>query len=396
MDDEPIAGDARGWVWTPGFYAGEVTAQLIDEAGRTVAEYLLDVAPDDRKLGRDRFRELLSEVLEEDPSLIVGDEPATALTGRDAMVDDSLAALMSFARIRVYGPQFLQAVDEAAKQPRTTVRRVRTFAPAHRVKRVDLATARSLARSSGLAMTFAGQAELASVEASGFERLIDVPLHEPNLDCAANRCIVAVMDSVRARIRSIKSALAARAEREEISATRTSFRSRWPHRAAVLDRIDAALTRRLRQEPWRSVRRPEVTAAGLNAVAADPLYARAYQQGWKALRTGIGGDAAKERMWMSPTWELFERWCFLRVQKGLRRGGSGAGVAANSATVACCESHRRMERRRDWRDVGGPSSAELPQLGPACPSRLSFRLAATIPGHRRHLESRRGTGICCI
>jgi hypothetical protein len=50
-----------------------------------------------------------------------------------------------------------------------------------------------------------------------------------------------------------------------------------------------------------------LVAAGLNAISADPVYSRAWDRGWRALRSGVGGSPTEERLWTSPTWEIYER-----------------------------------------------------------------------------------------
>jgi len=315
IDDETITLDAGVWRWQPGFYAGEVTAQLLTGDGRLAAEYLLDVAPDSEKLGRARFEDMLKEVLAEDPFLAVGDEPATLLSGNEARFDDPLSALLGFSRVRVYGPRFVHALHEAARHPRMTLRRRRGVEPPHRVRRVDGGSLRTLTRSAAWAASIGGDS---SEEFRPREPVhIDVPIAELHVDGAANRSVVALMHSVRRRIRTLHGLLQ-RLRPDEESATRTPLSARMPARLAVLERLDAELGRLLRNEPWQQVTRPEITAAGLIALAADPSYARVYQMAWRALRMGAGGDSAEDRLWLSPTWELFERWCFVRIGALLR------------------------------------------------------------------------------
>jgi hypothetical protein len=113
-------------------------------------------------------------------------------------------------------------------------------------------------------------------------------------------------------------AVLAKQLRERPVETRTSLAARAPERLRQLEVLQKALKAAALSSPWRDVSRREASAAGLNAVSADPLYARAFQLGWKALRRDAGGTSADDRLWMSPTWELFERWCFVRLAKLLR------------------------------------------------------------------------------
>jgi len=69
---------------------------------------------------------------------------------------------------------------------------------------------------------------------------------------------------------------------------------------------------------FSAVTRPEITAAGLNAAAAHPLYSRAHGLAWRIIRTGIADLPTDERLWISPTWEIYERWCFVKLAAKLR------------------------------------------------------------------------------
>jgi uncharacterized protein DUF2357/PD-(D/E)XK nuclease superfamily protein len=338
IDDEPVALQGGAWRWRPGFYAGEVTAQLLGAGGQVAAEYLLDVSPDDRKLGRDRFREVLEEVLDEDPLLVVGDEPATILHGNQPVADNPLSALLGFARMRAYGPRFIRALQEAARQPRMVVRRRRAEEPPQRVRRVDAGSLRSLARSGIAGVPAFGSEPAPAIPARPVR--VDVPFAEPHVDGAANRAVVALIQFVARRIRVLQERLPRLGERER-SETRTSLSSRLPGRLAFLERVGLDLLRALRSEPWKQITRPELSAAGLNALAAEPLYARAYQMAWRALRMGAGMEHPEDRLWLSPTWELFERWCFVQVGKLLKtrfptlswtRLGPGAHPSGAAAT----------------------------------------------------------------
>jgi hypothetical protein len=37
--------------------------------------------------------------------------------------------------------------------------------------------------------------------------------------------------------------------------------------------------------------------------------------GWRALRRGLDASESAERLWLSPSWEIYERWCFMRIGK---------------------------------------------------------------------------------
>jgi hypothetical protein len=317
VDDAPLPATGGVWRWRPGFFAGEVTAELAGSDGSVAAAFRLDVAPDAAKLGRERFADLLREVIQEDPVLVLGEEPATLRMSTERPSDDPLLVHAQLARLRQYGPSFVHAVRQAARQPRTTLRRARAGVDLHRAHRVDLHSLRHIVRTNAAAV-LVDDPELAGTVAGGTSIRVDVPVVERTEDCAANRCIAAELRLVQQRVRFVREALTTLAARSELSETRTSLLERLPHRLAVLEHLEGQLGQVLAESPWREVRRAEITSAGLIAVAADPIYARAHRMGWRALRVGVGASAKDDPVALSPTWELFERWCFVRLGRLLR------------------------------------------------------------------------------
>ena len=110
-----------------------------------------------------------------------------------------------------------------------------------------------------------------------------------------------------------------RANGETSSETVTALKPRLEVWLEVLSQLDQRLERASRQLPFRDVTRPEVTAAGLNAVAAHPLYAQVWRVGWEALRRGIAGSEQADRLPLSPTWGIYERWCFVKMSQWVKQ-----------------------------------------------------------------------------
>jgi hypothetical protein len=313
IDDEPIettTTSAQAWAWTPGFFAGEVTAELRGADTVVVAVFLLDVGPNPTKMGRPVFDQMVRELWEADPTLVVGKEPATTLTGELGSFED---AWLAFARLRRYAPGLVCALAEVRERPRHALRVRRDTAPLHHVRRVDRHTAAMLVRGPAAALFGHGEA---AAPIRGHERL-DVPVVEDTLDAAPNRALLALTIAVRRRALSLISRLQHQIDHEGDDATRTSLARRWPARRRVLEETADRLAFAIQQLPFREVRRAEITAAGLTAIAADPIYSRAWNQGWRALRYGLEDGLSDERMWTSPSWEIYERWCFLRIGRML-------------------------------------------------------------------------------
>ena len=305
IDDEPMRVAEGFWVWEPGFYAGEVTAELQESPGSRHSLFLFDVAPSPEKAGREAFREMLDDLRTAAPDLLVGSEPATTRMGQ---IGSSDSLWVAFARLRRYGPEFLQALKRLQSHPRRALHARRTSAPLNHVRRVDRTTALALARSPIVGFF----AEGADARPDASTRL-DVPIVEETLDCAANRTVAALLFVVLSRASGLLSRLAEQVEKEQPSATSTPLAARWPVRLACLTDLRREFRKLSRQLPFSGVTRPEVTAAGLNGVAADPIYARAWDRGWRALGLGLGGEELSDRLWMSPSWEVYESWCFVRL-----------------------------------------------------------------------------------
>lgn len=308
VDDEPLSNLSRvgsEWAWRPGFYAGEVTAELRSAEGAVVERYLLDVSPEPSKLGRDRFGQMLRDLREEIPELLFGDEPATAAAGE---LGEHQNPWLEFSRLRRYLPQFVGALQEVVAKPRQALRTARRSTPLHQARRVDRHTVEVLLRSPALSLLDDSGRE----PRFDLQMRLDVPAVDETVDSAANRAMLALLQAVRRRARAVHAALQKRVDNDDDSGTRTELVSRWPIRRALLEEFESHLSALMRRSPFDRVSRAETTAAGLNAISADPIYARAWGRGWRALRHGVEGELT-DRLWVSPSWEVYEGWCFLQL-----------------------------------------------------------------------------------
>jgi hypothetical protein len=219
IDDEPLQSDPDGscWRWEPGFFAGEVTAALIAPGGSTFALFLLDVAPDPTKLGRDVFRQMIDELWNEDPELVVGSEPATTLIGEIGATHNPW---LEFARLRRYAPEFLRALVPIRAKPRRALRVRRDSAPLHHARRVDRRTAMSVARSPAVALFLPESTDAPLLLC---DTRLDVPVVEETLDAAVNRAMLALIHALLRRTRSLRDCLQGLVDREPSSETRTSL-----------------------------------------------------------------------------------------------------------------------------------------------------------------------------
>ena len=95
VDDEPL--DARGsgvWVWKPGYYAGPVRAELLgpDGGGARALAARREPGPQ-AKVGPEFFTGMVRDILEHDPELVLGTEPARHRLGALGETEDPLVEL---------------------------------------------------------------------------------------------------------------------------------------------------------------------------------------------------------------------------------------------------------------------------------------------------------------
>jgi len=297
--------------WEPGFYAGEVTAELVSASGRTIERYLLDVSPSKAKLGRELFRSMINEIREACPSLLFGEEPAQDQLGHEG---DEEKLIVKFARLRGHAEEMFRAFEAVSERPIRSLRSRREEMAIRSVRRADQTTVLNVLRSPAFGLLTGASPTPAALGAR-----LDVPQVEQHLDGDANRCLTRMLELVRQRCREMRARMGQLVECERSEETRTALEPRWPARRAFLDDTLRRCDEALHRLPFAEVTHATISAAGLNGVAANPDYARAHGLAWRILRPGVGGELGEDRMWISPTWEVFESWCYVRLVKGLQR-----------------------------------------------------------------------------
>ena len=300
------------WEWQPQFFAGTVLAELLDLHGTRLASYHLDVTPAPDKLGQDFFEQIINDLLTEDPELLFGTEAAQSAIGAGG---DYTNPYLEYGRIKTFLPLLLQFIRQLCVRPLTRLHSHRELVLPHRVRRFDQHSIRSMARKPQILATLRGADAPPATQAS---LLFNVPISREQFDTPAHRTLLALLQAVIARIRKVRADLKQNSTGETATVFRTPAAPRLDYRVKLLGELEQALQRHCRSAPFTSVKRAEVSAAGLTAIAGHPLYAIAYRHGWRILRPGLDGPQSGELLAISPTWEIYERWCFLRVADSLR------------------------------------------------------------------------------
>jgi hypothetical protein len=303
----------RAWVWETGFYAGEVTAELTDPYGKTIALYRLGVVPQLGKLEQASFEHMVDDILKFDARLLMGTEFAQSAVGVEGDVSN---LHLQYARLRRHSMQMLMAMHGVARNPVSVRRNERSLQTLNRVKRLDRISLLKAARNPAALCVIARNT---CEEGAGNPIMFDVSTTFSNLDNPANQTLCLMLKGVIRRTGQVIDALIERAGQKDLTGARSALIPRLNRRIGFLQNLHNDLRRILRREPFASLKVAKVSAAGLNVISAHPDYARAYRFGWYILRAGIHSELTEERLWMSPTWEVYERWCYLKVVEGMRQ-----------------------------------------------------------------------------
>lgn len=317
IDDLPLPVVVRGgesvWLWSPGYFAGEVCAELLDSQGELLARYRLDVSPSADKLGRESFERMLEQIFAFDPALLFGTESAQFGIGSHGL---EISPHLQYSRLRRYGEHLLRALKQVAARPLVSLRHERTWLPMQRVKRLDRQSLLQGLRDPAALPLLSPQVVASS---SPTEVSFDVPSVYEDQDNPANQALAMVLHEVLRRCRLVMDAFEQLAASESLSETRSPLAPRLGRRISYLESLHRALRKLQSVPPFCNQRRRQVTAAGLNAISAHPAYARAYRFGWYVLRAGLQGDAQEESLWITPTWEVYERWCYAILVEQFQR-----------------------------------------------------------------------------
>lgn len=325
VDDEPLeveetADGAACWKWTPGFFAGEVRARLADSERRILVTYRLDVGPDPEKLGGKVFEHMVEDIRNLDAALLLGEEPAGHRMGAIGPTDDPLVL---FERLRSRREQLDATITAVCRDPATVLRPRRRFVPLREARRADLRTLRAALGNRGALGSLRAVRKPGGNSAAGPlvgispEPIFDTPAVERTVDSPANRAALLMLQALIRRAAELPERLRKHATSRE-SKTRTALAARLPERNALLKEMKHVFRVAERRLPFSSVTRAEITAAGLNAVSAHPIYSRFWRTAWEALRPGVYGLERSDLLALAPTWEIYERWCFVALSKQLR------------------------------------------------------------------------------
>ncbi len=304
---QPKGGTPQTWLWSAGFFAGDVLLQVVDGNDKLRGQYEIVVSPAPQKLSSSEYSSMLDEIYEFKAALMLGFESGQNAIGAEGSYDDPQLA---YARLKLFGSAFISALSPLRRQPQSRLRYRREVVPLHRVRRIDQTTIRSALKNPEALRVLESRAHHAGVaKIPSF----NVPSAEHTVDIPANWTMLALVHAFHRRVKSVRRHFEGMLLSPSKDVSRGEFNDRLPRRIQYLSTLELSLGRLINTYPFNALSRAEVSAAGLNTVSAHPAYGRAYRTGWHALRPGIEGGRVAENLWSSPTWQVYERWTFLQI-----------------------------------------------------------------------------------
>ena len=292
------------FAWASGFFAGRVEVISVCPKGLETS-YYLEVAPASHKARGDQFASMIEAIRQFDQRLLLGDTAACLGFGREGS-GGSFDELVRWERLRRHGQSFLQCVERITRAPHANLRPVRQSLPLAQVKRLPIAAMHDR-RIVALATGHFPEGE--NIDA--FQMHVQVPA--ATFDTPANRAICALLK----RFQQVIVLMKAWTIKNLAVLTEADALARCHRRLEILHAYDANVRRLLNCHPFRGVTKPQTTAAGLTQVAANPTYARAYRTGTEVLRLGIDDDCTTEYLRVSPSWGVYETWCYVALVEAL-------------------------------------------------------------------------------
>lgn len=314
VDDALLPKDnsQQHWIWSPGFYAGEVVAELEIEGRHEPLKFYFRVDPAPEKASCEKYLKYIQQIVDYAPSLVVGTEPARhAVSGRSPQ----LSLWVSYARLRCYADQYLAGLRAVVDRPVVGHTHYREQVPIHCARRVDSTTIQRLRTNPALLLAIVNRKYEGSAVLEN--NSLDIPLTEPTLDIPANRIVADQLHRVIRQVERLINGFSILKNNE--SETQTDIASRMQRRLEYLRSLSKRLLKISRNYPFSEVQKPHSGAESLNAVSGIPHYDRTHRLGGKLLKVGLSDLGGNERHYLPPTWQIYETWCFVALAQHLEQ-----------------------------------------------------------------------------
>ena len=318
VDDVELPAALAGhYTWVADFYAGEVVAVVIDSTGQEYS-YRLDVCPHPAKLGAAQYAAMLDDIRAFDTSLLLGPTAAALGFGREGR-HSRWEPLVLLARLRQHGPAFLAAVQGIVRSPHWFLRAAE--------RPLNLRHVRRIHPTALLDRRLAALVHGGSTDDEGMQSLqLRSSTPVPTVDTPANRALKALLQRFLATTLSLAEVI----ERNGLKLETSAQELRRGRRLEALRALARCANGLLKAPPFVDITGVGTSAAGLTQMAAHPRYARAYRLGTQALRVATGGAEHDDQLPVSPSWGVYETWCFIAVARVLEQFVDGSLSVARS------------------------------------------------------------------
>ncbi|WP_341313497.1 DUF2357 domain-containing protein [Paraburkholderia sp. IMGN_8] len=299
-DVEVRQGDDGRYEWTADFIAGRVQIVVASSAA-SEAMYFAFVGPSTEKVADEQFDTMVGEIQKFRASLLLGSSSAAMEFGDDAG-SNTLETLVRLARLKLYAPEFVREVRKICSAPHKSLLQAERRVSLARVKRLHpLALREPL-----IAAAVAGR----TAESMSLDLLhVGTPTAMPTFDTPSNRALKALVTRLAAQASALLDAVA----QSRLGGDLEEQNSRRPRRERFLRNLLAEAKALLTREPFSSVSRLETSAASLTQISTQPAYSSAFRHGTLALLRGVEGARSRDHLRVSPTWGVYETWCFVHI-----------------------------------------------------------------------------------
>ncbi len=305
LDDAPLAWDAAlgGVRLELPFAVGHLTLTLARAGERW--RLPLRVRPAQEKLDTPTWEALLADLEGWLPGLSAGVEGPRV--GRVGLT--GVAAPLYAEAVLPLLPTLEAALRVLLEQPRQRQEDRLSEVPLHRTRAATLETVAWLSSHPREAAWLHPEK---SVELSGPPPSLPVRATRDTLDHPANRHVAWLLLAVQRRLGEAAGVLAA-AKASELNRTGAWIAAR----VAALRRWAARLERLRRRSFLRGLRAAPATESAMLVVLDHPLYARVHRLSRRVLAARFALESGPEAAATRPSFDLYELWCFLRLQRWL-------------------------------------------------------------------------------
>jgi hypothetical protein len=300
VDDVELLA-ASGWFqWRPCFYAGQVRVEVLHTSG-SQATYDLAISPTAKKADAANFAEMIEVIRAFDQTLLGGTSAATMAFGNEGH-SGLHADYVLLARLRLYGHAFLDAVAALVRSPHQKLSADRQMLPLARARRLHPTALRERKLSTLINGTSLSGEQFDTVQVHAWTST-------PTVDTPANRVLLGLLK----RFRATSAALREKVVSLRLGDDKDEQRNRMQRRIGVLNQLEAKTTKLIQHHPFTAVKAGAAGSSGLTQVAAHPSYNRAYRLGCAAMASRVEGEQAFDQLHVSPSWGIYETWCFLQA-----------------------------------------------------------------------------------